>query len=296
MRIHVLNESKQGLGGGWSFIRNFKKGMTAHGLQLFKRGCALKKVPVFVDDWRDADIVFIPSATMATRDTVSIIKGAGKKIVVRLDNLPRNSRNRGAGTSRLFDITQMADMVIYQSQWAREYLMPFVKRYGEVIYNGVDTEIFNPNGEWLSYKPTDVTVLYSRYNRDETKGWERAWYEYQMIDRKCREEAKTCSLVLMGRFSDEIRQYNFDFYNGEEFTYIGVIEEPESIANVMRGCDILLAPYFNDCYSNTIQEALACGLELQVDMSGGTPELLKNGVIDLETMVINYYRNFNELL
>lgn len=278
MKIHILNESKQSLGGGWTFIRNFKAG--------------LPKSEILVDDWRNADIVFIPSPTMTSRDTVIIIKGAGKKIVVRLDNIPRNSRNRGAGTSRLYDITRMADKVIYQSLWARNYLMPFVDRWGPVVYNGVDTTVFNNDGEKDNFGPYDPIVLYSRYSRDETKGWERAWYEFQMIHRR----QPKALFIIMGRFSEEVIKNKFDFYNHEKILYLDVIDNPEKIARVMRGCNILLAPYFNDCYSNTIQEALACGLEVRVDMSGGTPELLKNGVITIEEMVTNYLKEFNELL
>lgn len=280
MKIYILNESKQSLGGGWSFIRNFKKGLQG------------REDVMLVSDWRDADIVFIPAATMTSRDTVSIVHGAGKKIVLRLDNIPRNSRNRGTGTSRLYDITQIADKVIYQSMWARDYLMPFLGKWGPVVYNGVDTEIFNKEGEWVNFGDYSQVVLYSRYNRDETKGWERAWYEYQLIHR----QDPNTLLVLLGRFSEELVAYNFDFYNNETVKYLGVEESPEKIASIMRGCDILLAPYFNDCYSNTIQEAMACGLELRVDLSGGTSELLSNKVITLETMVTNYVKEFDVLL
>lgn len=281
MKVNILNESKQSLGGGWSFIRNFEKGVKeAEDIEL-------------VENWQDSDVVLIPSASMVMRDTVGIIKSAGKPVVLRLDNIPRNSRNRGAGTSRLYDIAQMADKVIYQSKWARDYLMPFLEKYGMVIYNGVDTEIFNKDGAWIDFQNNDGKIyLYSRYNRDETKGWERAWYQYQMIHRA---DPKS-KLIIVGQFSDEIRAYNFDFYNGENFEYRGVIDDPMEMANIIRGCDVLLAPYYNDAYSNTIQEALACGLEVQVDMSGGTPELLENGVITLEEMVENYREALDELV
>jgi glycosyltransferase involved in cell wall biosynthesis len=273
MKIAILNESKQGIGGGWSFIANLTKG--------------LKEIGVFLSAPDEADIVLIPSATMTSRDRVNELKAKGKKIVLRLDNIPRNSRNRGAGTTRLFDIAQVADKVIYQSRWAKEYLQPFLKRDGTIIYNGIDTNIFKPEGaakDFVHTRNLYPVYLYSRFNRDETKGWERAWYDFQMIAR----QNPRAKLIIVGQFSDELKAYNFDFYNKEIIEYFGVVNTPEEMAKVYRGCHVLLAPYFNDCYSNTIQEAIACGLDIRAELSGGTPELLHNGVIDLKTMAQKY--------
>lgn len=281
MKIHILNESKQSIGGGWSFIANFKKGLIVTNFRS-----------PLVDDWRESDIVFIPSASMVSRDTVNIARMAGKKIVLRVDNIPRNSRNRGAGTGRLHDIAQVADQIIFQSEWARDYISPFIKKTGKIIYNGIDTEIFKPEGDKVNFGKHDSVYLYSRFNRDETKGWERAWYEFLIESRK----NKNIKLVIVGQFSDELICYNFDFFCGEKVEYLGIVENPIRMANIMRGCNILLAPYFNDAYSNTIQEALGCGLEVRADNSGGTPELLKNGVINCSEMVTNYLASFNELL
>jgi glycosyltransferase involved in cell wall biosynthesis len=49
------------------------------------------------------------------------------------------------------------------------------------------------------------------------------------------------------------------------------------MADIYRASDYMFAVYENDCYSNTYLEALACGVELiEVNMTGGTPELLEN--------------------
>lgn len=278
MKVAILNESKQQLGGGFSFIRNLSNSLDC-----------------LVDSPSVADIILIPSPTMTHPDTVEKLKAEGKKIVLRLDNIPRNSRNRGAGTTRMKAIADMADVVIYQSIWAKNYLEPFIKKTGPVIYNGLDTGIFNPTGAAKDFKHGDAdkrVYLYSRFNRDETKGWERVWYNFQMITR----ENPNSKLVIVGQFSDDLRQYNFDFFMGEDVEYLGVVNDPNEMAIIYRGCDTLLAPYFNDCYSNTIQEAMACGLELKVDRSGGTQELLVNGVITNGYMAEKYLEVFNELL
>lgn len=282
MKVAILNDSKQDLGGGFSFIRNLEKGIGQLNDPEYQ----------VVKDWTEADVCLIASPSMVLGDTVALAKGNEKKIVLRLDNVPRNSRNRGAGTTRLYSQAQLADAIVYQSEWARNYLMPFTGKFGEVVYNGVDTEIFNPDQAWKDFGLGKKCYLYSRYNRDETKGWERAWYDFEMIFRQDR----SSKLILVGRFSDEIIQYNFDFFQGEAIEYLGVIDDPIEMAKVMRGCEVLLAPYFNDCYSNTIQEAMSCGLEIRADMSGGTPELLHNGVRTLEQMALAYKEVFKNVL
>lgn len=278
VRLAIPNDSSQQLGGGWTFRRNLIKGI--------KSKCQV------VDRIEDANIVLLTSATMITRDTVEKIKRLNKKFVLRIDNVPRNSRNRNTGASRLKDYAKLADKVVYQSNWAKDYLSPFVKKDGEVIYNGVDTDIFSKDGPRYDFKGEPV-FLYSRYNRDETKRWEEAWFKYQAIQR----ENPSAKLVIVGNFSPEQIEYNFDFFMGENYEYRGIVTAQEEMAKILRGCDFLLATYYNDCYSNTYQEALACGVELfEPNMSGGTPELIKRGVISLELMADDYLKVFEEVI
>ncbi len=43
MKIYIPNNSKQSLGGGWTFIRNLQAGIDAD----------------FVNNWREADLILI---------------------------------------------------------------------------------------------------------------------------------------------------------------------------------------------------------------------------------------------
>jgi len=129
MKIYLPKRARDGdMGGGWQFSRNIQQ--------------ALADQVEFVDDPSICDIFFISGPTLATRDEGRLAKAAGKKIVLRVDNIPRNSRNRNTGTSRLYDFAQIADAIIYQSNWARDFIIPFIKRDGPVILNGADQSIF----------------------------------------------------------------------------------------------------------------------------------------------------------
>lgn len=291
MKIHFLNDSKQSLGGGWSFMRNLRKGLETYtDLQI-------------VNSIEEADICFVSGPTMVTRQTIDRVQELGKKLVTRLDNVPRNSRNRNTGTSRLKEFAERADAVVWQCQWAKDYLSDFIHpKKEQIIHNGVDQSIFKPEGDkydfLLNPNGPGPVFLYSRYNRDETKNWEMAWYEFQ----KYHQLRKDGTLVLVGNFSPEQLEYNFDFFRGEVVKYIPPVSDPNEMAKIMRGCNYFLATYINDCFSNTYIEAISCGVQLTcVEMSGGTPEILElremygSNYFGLERMTKEYYTLFNNL-
>ena len=242
MKIYIPERAKSGMGGGFTFTSNIIKKLS-------------NKVD-FVSAPEYCDIYFIPGATLADRDEVVKVKGDGKKVVLRVDNIPRNSRNRNTGTSRLYDFAQIADEVVYQSEWAKKWVGPFLRRDGVVIYNGADENIFNPKGLRIN-KEGSPQYLYSRYNRDETKMWERAWYEFQKtfyINPKAH-------LWIVGRFGDGHVNYGFDFFGGAEqrYRYLGVIESQEEMAKIYRSSDYLIYSYAMDSCSNVLVEAIMCG-------------------------------------
>lgn len=282
MNINLVNQSKQGLGGGWTFLRTFEK--------------YLRKQGVNVTDTFSSEIVFISGATMVKRDDVTRWKREGKKIVLRVDNIPRNSRNRGAGTPRLYDFAQMADLVIYQSEWARDYIMPFIKKDGPVILNGADTDIFKTDGE---ARPREGTpqYLYARFSRDETKMWEIAWYDYIRIQRLF----VNANLWIVGQFSPEVTQYNFDFFMNEKFQYLGIQDDPEDMAEIYRGTDVLIIPYFNDGCSQTLIEARNCGVKGYgfglTGKTGGAPEIMAAPleVLSAEYMTKKYVEEIKKI-
>lgn len=263
MKVAGLNDSSQGMGGGWTFMRNLEKSLSYFPERV-----------KWVGSIEEADICFISGTSMVTKETVQKVKDLNKKLVVRLDNVPRNSRNRNTGTSRLKGYAEQADAIVWQCDWARRYLMDFIHNKNErVIYNGVDLEIFTPEG--IQAVPGERTnrYLYSRFNRDETKNWEVAWFDHQINYR----EDNSLELFLVGQFSPEQLEYNFDFFRGEKVKYLGVVPTVNEMANVYRSVGHLYAVYYNDCYANTYMEALACGVQLKsVNFSGGTEELINN--------------------
>lgn len=255
MKIHVPNYQPNRNGGGWTFTRYF--------------------VDHFGNtNYNESDIYFIPSASMVERRDVQKAKQDGKKIVLRVDNAIRNSRNRNTGMTRLYDFAEWADEVVYQSEWAKRFLYPFTKRDGAVILNGVDTNIYKP-----SDKPDD-TYLYARSSRDEGKQWIMAWYWF--VNKKG-------TLEIAGKFSPDNTQYNFDFYNNERFRFVG--EQPNLVDSLRRN-KYFLYTYLNDACSNTLLEARASGCEI-IDVygmlqTGGAMEIMELEDISIERCMRDY--------
>lgn len=255
MKVCLPSEiDMQGIGGGWSFTRNFASVMP-------------------IANYNEADIYFIPSSSMIP-DTrlVEAAKADGKKVVLRCDNIVRNSRNRNSGMSRMKTISEMADLVVFQSKFAEELLNPYLRTENfVVILNSVDQSIFNDSNRT---KSDYGRFMYSKQSSDETKNWEMARVTYQLVN----QNAPESTLNLVGRFDTNVEQYNFDFYQNENFKYWGHITDPNYMASIYKQSDYFLCSYFNDACSQTIIEALSCGLKIMdcfgMSETGGTPEIL----------------------
>jgi glycosyltransferase involved in cell wall biosynthesis len=265
MKIYMAKYEPGRIGGGWSFQDNFHYGMKE-----------------YITDYEEADIYFISSPSMVQRDEVQKAKDDGKKIVLRLDNAVRNSRNRNTGMTRMYDFADWADMLVYQSGWAYDYLSQFLKvatdKPKEIILNGTDIDTFEPGR--IASKDN---ILYSRFNRDETKNYEVARYWFSRYTHK----NPDARLLIVGQFSEDLRAGNFDFYNNEQYQYLGIANK-EQMADIYRMCGKFLYTYYNDACSNTLIEALVSGCEIVGDSyyrkTGGAAEIMSvfNGAGDLE--------------
>lgn len=288
MKIYIPNESKQSIGGGWTFLRNFKK--------------ALPSEDSIVGSVDECDILFIVGATMTPRSEVERAKQLGKKVVFRVDNIPKDSRNRGTAFSRMLDFARLSDYVIFQSKWAMNYVGWWFEHNGiyigstaKVIYNGVDPDFFyekkdNPERNVWRY-------LVVQYNRDENKRIPEAFYNFHMIHRTYIESSEiNPELWIVGQFSPELVQYNFDFFAGEQVKYLGVVDDPAQMGDIYRSCGVLLFPAYADASPNTVMEARACGCYVQLaNAVGGTHEVLGIQNRTIYDMVNDYKSVFSNI-
>ena len=292
MKIYISNITKNNnLSGGWTFLRNFKKGFGA-------------KVE-FVDKWQDCDIIFVFGITTIDKGEIHEAVKAGKKLVLRIDNIPRRNRNtRMQPIERLKEFGNIASLVVYQSKWCKEYAGYFIDNTKDVIINnGVDKTIFNTDNR----KTDSKTYLYINYNDNPNKRFDEAIYRFDMLWR----EDKESHLVIAGntpKVYSEHPEYNFDSVSNSEIEYLGVMNSEYEVADLMKTCDYILYPSFAEAYSNTLLEAIACGLTPRYpNPTGGSDELIeknynyfnrdiKVNVKSIQEMCDEYYNEFNKLI
>lgn len=266
MKVNILNYEPDRIGGGWSAARNL--------------------YTAFNSSYESAEVVLITGPTMASHEQVEQAKQDGKKIVLRLDNAVRDSRNRGTGMSRMKAFAEQADLVIYQSEWARSFLEPFLGIGGPVILNGADTSVFNTEGRNAS----ENSYLYVRSSRDEGKNWVGAWYWF--IEQHNKNPNSTLDIV--GKFSPENMEWGFDFFNGEKFRFLG---EQKNMAQIYKQSGSFLYSYIGDCCSNTLIEAKLSGCKI-IDVygalkTGGAQEIMECEDLSVERMVREYSEAIN---
>jgi glycosyltransferase involved in cell wall biosynthesis len=280
MKIYIPHKTNSGVNGGNTFIRNITNGLSG-------------KVE-FVDTVGECDILFIASPMAVEKIEVYLAKKSGKQVVLRVDNIPRKSRNkRNTPHERMKEFASLADVVIYQSEWARDYCYPLCG-LGTVIYNGVDTKVFYPPKD-----PKENLYLFAYHGKNEHKGFWHAHYIFQKEFRK-NPEAWFYFIYDFRSELQELADANFDFWNGEHYLHHPIITDPEAMANLMRRAKYFIYPSICDASPNVVLEARACGCEvigyLDKTMSG-TAELLDPKLdISLERMCEEYLAVFNMVL
>jgi glycosyltransferase involved in cell wall biosynthesis len=280
IKIYCPNTKEDGIGGGWTFLRNFKKGM--------------KDKVHFVESWNECDILFITGVTITEKDEVYAAKAAGKKIVLRVDNVPRKSRNkRSSPHERLKEFSELSDIVIYQSEWAKNYCYPLCGD-GPVIYNGVDESIFKPDVA----KQNKNRYLYAYHGNNEQKNFWEAHLRFQYEFRE-NSEAEFWFIYDFQRQEQELHDAHYDFWNGEKHLHLGKVDRPEDMADIMQQCAYLIYPAISDAAPNVVLEARACGLQVVFPASrdlAGTQELLEIQDISIERMSDEYFGIFQILI
>ena len=270
MKIYISNiTDSNGLGGGWTFLRNFHKGMNL-----------IPNVD-FVNNWKDCDIIFVFGITTINKGEIHEAVKADKKLVLRVDNIPRPSRNkRMKPVERLAEFGNIASLVVYQSNWCKEYAGYFINNENNVIINnGVNTEIFNTKDRNSDGK----TYLYINYNDNPNKRFDEALYWFDMEWRK----DKDIKLYIAGnipRIYAEHPEYNWDLTGQGKVEYIGILNKPEHVANIMKRSDFLLYPSFAEAYPNTLLEAMACRITpIYLNNEGGSIEAFNNSTDEIKT-------------
>jgi glycosyltransferase involved in cell wall biosynthesis len=136
----------------------------------------------------------------------------------------------------------------------------------DVIFNGVDTDEFRPGKRKEQNK--DKLILISSGRLIQRKG-----FEYLLEALRGRPEFE---LVLIGDGDSKelLGKMAVDF--GVDVKFLGAQPKQSVIDNLQRA-DIFVLPSLNEGMSNSILEAMACGLPVISTDVGGSQELIADG-------------------
>jgi glycosyltransferase involved in cell wall biosynthesis len=166
----------------------------------------------------------------------------------------------------------LADQVIYQSQFARNWWQTVhgtVRSGGKIIYNGVDLAAYTPDG--AHQRPQDhyrLLLVEAHLTSHNAEGLENAIHLAEQLNRN---SSRRVELMAVGEVSPELKsrwESKFDW-----ITWAGVAQR-EQIPEIDRSAHLLFSADLNAACPNSVIEALACGLPVVSFATGSLPELL----------------------
>lgn len=249
----TLDASETPGGGSRSFARVLAEWLPRHGVE------------VTVDPLDECDVLLV-FAHLGQLRTLARRKRRGVKIVHRVDErLEANeSRARRQKHRLLARINRLADLTIFQSQFAKTNMSPVCSCPGSrVIHNGVDTAVFTSDGPVLPLSGAP-RVLHVSWSVGESKRLDRIGELLAVLPRQA-------CVYLVGRQAES----RLPFLADPRVRLLGV-RNREEVSRMMRSCDFLFFPSECDPCPNTVIEAMASGLPVLYHPSGGTVELMGN--------------------
>jgi glycosyltransferase involved in cell wall biosynthesis len=254
MKINILQKLKEGAwGGGNQFLKALRK-------EFIKLGA-------YEDDPRLADVVLFNSFPWREEHLfrkIAKLKRAGKIIIHRVDGPISEIRGGDLKIDKIiFSFNNLfADGTVFQSNWSRaeNYKLGMKKKSFEtVISNAPDADIFNRQGK-------------SAFNREKTKLIATSW---SANPRKGFELYKYLDANL------DFSKYQMSFFGNSPVEFKNIVKHnpinSQELAAQLKNYDIFITASEKDPCSNSLIEALSCGLPAVYLNDGGHPEIVKGG-------------------
>ncbi len=194
------------------------------------------------------------------------LKNPNKIFIHRIDGPLYIVRNKNYEIDlKIYKLNNLiADGTIFQSEWSKlkNYSLGFKKSTIEtVIMNAADNSIFFYNNNDLrNSKKKKFRLVANSFSRNFNKGFDL----YQYLDRNL-----------------DFNQYSMIFIGSTPISFKNIkhieLIKPNELAKILRKSDIYITGSKNDPCSNSLIEALTCGLPSVVLNDGGHPEILKYG-------------------
>ena len=233
-------------GGANQFLKALKQAFTEEG--------------VYSNKHEDADIILFNSHQHFKE--IKKIKRSypGKLFVHRVDGPTRLYNTASDGRDKIvYEMNQrIAGATVFQSDWSRQKNFDMGLKDDKpnaVITNAADPAIFNTNHE--KQKTEKVEIISTSFSRNINKGFGL----YQQLDHKL-----------------DYQKYNYTFVGNSPISFMNISnvgqKKSTELAALLKKSNIYITASKNDPCSNSLIEALSCGLTCFALKSGGHPEIL----------------------
>jgi glycosyltransferase involved in cell wall biosynthesis len=249
MKINIFFPFDKYGGGGNQFLKALKK--------------EFQEIGAYEDDPLLADIILFNSHHLIIDLFKLKYKHPEKKFIHRIDGPISLIRGQGIEVDKSIFIAcdYLADGVVYQSKWSKikNKQIGIKNKINEIeIINAPDPEIFFKNNS--KTKNNVVKIIATSNSSNPSKGFD----VYKFLDNNL--DFSKYEMIFVGNSP-------VDFDN---ITKIDRVNS-EELAGLLRGSDMFITASKKDPCSNSLIEALHCGLPAVVYNDGGHPEIIGEG-------------------
>lgn len=280
MKIHILFRFQKGpWGGGNQFLKALRE--------------VFRKKGFYVDNPKNAEIILFNSHQDMDSVLWAKYQFPNAIFIHRVDGPVSLIRKYDPKLDYIIDILNklVADGTIFQSFWTKEKLKKmfnFASSYETTIHNAPDSSIFNAIDKKIFGVDRKISLIAISWSSNLGKGFEL----YKFLDEHLDFSKYTMTFVGNSPIKFQNIKYNSPV-------------DSQELAMILKNHDIFITASKNDPCSNSLIEALSCGLPAIVLNSGGHPELVQKGgelfegekdVIEKIEKVAKNYRQYQSQL
>lgn len=280
MKINIWYEFKDGpWGGGNQFLKSLRD--------------YFLKIGVNEENPERADAILFNSHHNIEKLILFKKKFPNKILIHRVDGPIFKIRNRDIHVDKIIYLLNyfFSDGTVFQSNWSKRmnYKLGMKKNKNEtVILNAPDPSIFNKNNKTKFELNKKISLIATSWSDN----WRKGFDIYKFLDDNL--DFSKFTMTFIGNTPVK-------FNNIEQIEPLG----SEELSLFLKKSDIFLTASRSDTCSNSLIEALHCGLPAVVLNDGGHPEIIqkageifnnKDDVIDkIEIVSKNYYFYQNKI-
>jgi glycosyltransferase involved in cell wall biosynthesis len=252
MKVHIVfNITDAASGGGNQFLKCLRKFFCSAGIY---------------EEYPDkADVIIFNSHQNIHEAAAIKLKCPDKAFIHRIDgpmtlyNRPADKRDKVVYAANEY----LADATVFQSNWSREnnYRLSLEKKELElVITNAPDPDIFNRTGKTDFSRNRKIRLISVSWSSN----WKKGFDVYGWLDKNL-----------------DFEKYEMLFVGNSPVKFDNIVclkpLQSTELAEKLKNSDIFIIASQNDPCSNSLIEAMHCGLPALALNSGGHPEIIRRG-------------------